>query len=159
MSKNPYIAILIQSLRKKEQVLESISIINQRQKTELEDPSLDPDDFDKTVEEKAKLIAELEKLDDGFDEVFQKVRDDLTNHKEEYRDEIKTMQDLIRSLTAKSATVQGQEARNKVLMEQKFTAIKGQVRKVRSSQKVVNQYYQNMMKANLVDPQFTDSKK
>ena len=159
MSKNPYIAILIQSLRKKEQVLESISIINQRQKTELEDPSLDPDDFDKTVEEKAKLIAELEKLDDGFDEVFQKVRDDLTNHKEEYRDEIKTMQELIRSLTAKSATVQGQEARNKVLMEQKFTAIKGQVRKVRSSQKVVNQYYQNMMKANLVDPQFTDSKK
>lgn len=140
-------------------MLESISIINQRQKTELEDPSLDPDDFDKTVEEKAKLIAELEKLDDGFDEVFQKVRDDLTNHKEEYRDEIKTMQDLIRSLTAKSATVQGQEARNKVLMEQKFTAIKGQVRKVRSSQKVVNQYYQNMMKANLVDPQFTDSKK
>ena len=159
MSKNPYIAILIQSLRKKEQVLDSISIINQRQKTELEDPSLDPDDFDKTVEEKAKLIAELEKLDDGFDEVFQKVRDDLTNHKEEYRDEIKTMQDLIRSLTAKSATVQGQEARNKVLMEQKFTAIKGQVRKVRSSQKVVNQYYQNMMKVNLVDPQFTDSKK
>ena len=159
MSKNPYIAILIQSLRKKEQVLESISIINQRQKTELEDPSLDPDDFDKTVEEKAKLIAELEKLDDGFDEVFQKVRDDLTNHKEEYRDEIKTMQELIRSLTAKSATVQGQEARNKVLMEQKFTAIKGQVRKVRSSQKVVNQYYQNMMKVNLVDPQFTDSKK
>ncbi len=159
MSKNPYIAILIQSLRKKEQVLDSISIINQRQKTELEDPSLDPDDFDKTVEEKAKLIAELEKLDDGFDEVFQKVRDDLTNHKEEYRDEIKTMQELIRSLTAKSATVQGQEARNKVLMEQKFTAIKGQVRKVRSSQKVVNQYYQNMMKVNLVDPQFTDSKK
>ena len=159
MSKNPYIAILIQSLRKKEQVLDSISIINQRQKTELEDPSLDPDDFDKTVEEKAKLIAELEKLDDGFDEVFQKVRDDLTNHKEEYRDEIKTMQELIRSLTAKSATVQGQEARNKVLMEQKFTAIKDQVRKVRSSQKVVNQYYQNMMKVNLVDPQFTDSKK
>lgn len=159
MSKNPYIAILIQSLRKKEQVLDSISIINQRQKTELEDPSLDPDDFDKTVEEKAKLIAELEKLDDGFDEVFQKVRDDLTNHKEEYRDEIKTMQELIRSLTAKSATVQGQEARNKVLMEQKFTAIKGQVRKVRNSQKVVNQYYQNMMKVNLVDPQFTDSKK
>lgn len=159
MSKNPYIAILIQSLRKKEQVLDSISIINQRQKIELEDPSLDPDDFDKTVEEKAKLIAELEKLDDGFDEVFQKVRDDLTNHKEEYRDEIKTMQELIRSLTAKSATVQGQEARNKVLMEQKFTAIKGQVRKVRSSQKVVNQYYQNMMKVNLVDPQFTDSKK
>ena len=159
MSKNPYIAILIQSLRKKEQVLDSISIINQRQKTELEDPSLDPDDFDKTVEEKAKLIAELEKLDDGFDEVFQKVRDDLTNHKEEYRDEIKTMQELIRSLTAKSATVHGQEARNKVLMEQKFTAIKGQVRKVRSSQKVVNQYYQNMMKVNLVDPQFTDSKK
>lgn len=159
MDKNPYIPILIQSLKKKEQILDSISIINQRQKTELEDPALDPDDFDLTVEEKAKLLAELERLDEGFEEVYKNVREDLTNHRELYLEEIKTMQDQIRTLTAKSASIQSQEARNKTMMEQKFASVKKQVRQVRSSQKVVNQYYQNMMKANLVDPQFTDSKK
>ena len=42
---------------------------------------------------------------------------------------------------------------------QKFTEVKKQVREIRSSQKVVNQYYRNMMKTNYIDPQFLDNKK
>ena len=56
MADNQYITIMLQSLRKKEKVLNSIIQINKRQKEELENPSLDPDDFDKTVEEKSELI-------------------------------------------------------------------------------------------------------
>ena len=48
---------------------------------------------------------------------------------------------------------------NKALMQEKFAAVKRQVREVRQSQKVVNQYYRNMMKTNFIDPQFTDKKK
>ena len=69
------------------------------------------------------------------------------------------MQELIRQLTEKSAAIQVQEARNKRLMEQKFASVKKQVREVRTSQKIVNQYYKNMMKTNFIEPQFTDSKK
>ena len=54
MADNQYITIMIQSLQKKEKVLNSIIQINKRQKEELENPSLDPDDFDKTVEEKSE---------------------------------------------------------------------------------------------------------
>lgn len=159
MENNNYISIMIQSLRKKNQILDSIMGLNQRQKEELENPSLDPDDFDKTVAEKGKLIEELETLDAGFQELFERVRDELNANRETYRDQIALMQEYIRRLTEKSADIQVQEARNKDLMQQKFASVRKQVKEVRKSQKVVNQYYKNMMKSNFIDPQFTDKKK
>lgn len=159
MEKNPYIAVLVQSLKKKNEILDMIMLLNKRQKQELENPNLEPDEFDKTVEEKAKLVDELNKLDDGFKEVFEKSREDLEQHKTQYAGEIKEMQNYIRKLTEKSASIQAQESRNKDLMTQKFSSIRKQAREVRTSQKVVNQYYKNMMKTNYIDPQFTDSKK
>ena len=51
-------------------------------------------------------------------------------------------------ITDKSLRIQQQELQNKKLMEQKFASVRKQVREVRQSQKVVNQYYKSMMKAN-----------
>lgn len=159
MADNQYITIMLQSLQKKEKVLNSIIQINKRQKEELENLSLDPDDFDKTVEEKSKLIEQLELLDNGFEKLYEKVREELQANKELYKDEILQMQGSIRALTEKSMEIQAQEARNKQLMEQKFTSVKKQVKEIRSSQKVVNQYYKNMMKKGYVEPHFLDNKK
>lgn len=157
--KNNYIEVLIQSLKKKNQVLDSIIHANHSQKEALEDPNLDPDDFDVTVEEKAALMDQLNQLDDGFEQIYARVREELQENRENYKEEIHQMQELIRQLTDKSTAIQAQELRNKDLMSQKFASIKKQVREIRSSQKVVNQYYRNMMKTNYIDPQFTDSKK
>lgn len=68
------------------------------------------------------------------------------------------MQGCIRTLTDRSMEIQAQEARNKQLMEQKFASVKKQVKEIRSSQKVVNQYYKNMMKKGYVEPHFLDNK-
>ena len=57
MEKNPYLSIMIQSLKKKSAVLDAVIELNIRQKEELENPGLDPDDFDACVEEKAKQIC------------------------------------------------------------------------------------------------------
>ncbi len=154
-----YISIMIQSLKRKNSILNTIESLNLRQKEELENPALDPEDFDKTVKEKADCIEKLDKLDDGFQELFDRVKEELDADRALYREEIKQMQELIRQLTEKSAAIQVQEARNKRLMEQKFASVKKQVREVRTSQKIVNQYYKNMMKTNFIEPQFTDSKK
>lgn len=159
MADNQYINIMLQSLQKKLKVLDNIIQINKRQKEELENPSLDPDDFDKTVEEKSELIEQLELLDNGFEKLYEKVREELQTNKEEYKDEIFQMQNDIRLLTEKSMEIQTQEARNKQLMEQKFANVKKQVKEIRSSQKVVNQYYKNMMKKGYAEPQFLDNKK
>lgn len=159
MEKNQYILMMIQSLKKKNQILDAIIQINRHQREELEDPTLDPDDFDRTFEKKAEQIEALETLDVGFQELFERIKEELEQNREAYREEIKQMQDLICKLTEKSADIQAQEVRNKNLMEQKFDAVRGQVKEVRKSQKVVNQYYKNMMKANYIEPQFTDKKK
>ncbi|MCI5873730.1 MAG: flagellar export chaperone FlgN [Clostridiales bacterium] len=159
MENSKYLPIMIQSLKKKEQILDQIIQINQQQREELENPALDPDDFDKTFAKKAELIESLETLDNGFQELFERVRNELEGNKETYREEIHQMQDYIRRLTEKSADIQTQEARNKDLMQQKFATVRKQVKEVRKSQKVVNQYYKSMMKGSYMEPQFTDKKK
>ena len=154
-----YLLIMIQSLKKKIEVLECIIDANERQKIGLEDPSLDPDDFDKIVEEKAKYIEHLDLLDQGFDKLFERVKEEVNNNREFYKNEIKEMQALITFVTEKSNKIQVQEARNKELMTQKFAKVHKQARDVRASQQAVNQYYQNMKKINYIDPQFMDNKK
>ena len=157
--KNTYISILIQSLEKKLHILDEIIAKNRVQRDGLEDPNLDPDDVDKTVRDKAALIEQLEGLDAGFEEVFERVKKELEANREAYREEIRKMQELIRKITDKSMLIRRQEAENKRLMEQKFAAVRKQVKEVRQSQKVVNQYYKNMMKSGYVEPQFLDNKK
>lgn len=159
MTSMNYIMILLQDLKKKNLVLDRIINANQRQKESLEDPNLAPEDFDKLVEEKAQLIEELERLDSGFEQIYARVKEELQGNKDAYKDEIRQMQKLIRELTDKSATIQTGELRNKELMQKKFSEVKKQVREIRASQKVVNQYYRNMMKSNYIDPQFMDNKK
>jgi regulator of sigma D len=156
---NDYIPIMIQSLKKKKMVLATIASLNLRQRDELDDPNLDPEDFDKTVQEKAKCIDELDALDEGFQNLYDRVKEELNRNREAHKEEIAQMQALIREITEKSASIQVQETRNKAMMEQKFATVRKQVREVRTSQKIVNQYYKNMMKTNFVEPQFTDNKK
>ena len=52
MNIDSYIDILLRDLKKKNQVLDAIIFANQEQKELLEDPNLDPDDFDAIVEKK-----------------------------------------------------------------------------------------------------------
>ena len=154
-----YLLIMIQSLNKKIQVLDCIIDADERQKAALENPGLDPDDFDKIVEEKAKYIEHLDLLDQGFDKLFTRVKEALNDNREAYKNEIREMQTLITTITEKSNKIQVQEARNKDLMTQKFSKIRKQARDVRASQQAVNQYYKNMKKINYIDPQFMDNKK
>lgn len=154
-----YIHILVESLEKKIRILDGIISANQEQREGLEDPNLDPDDFDKTVEKKAEYIAQLDQLDKGFEELFARVREELNTNRSKYKTEIETMQGLIRRVTDKSLMIERQEAQNKELMEKKFTAVRSQAREVRKSQKIVNQYYKSMMKSSMLDPQFMDNKK
>ena len=154
-----YIDIMIQSLEKKAAILDQLIELNKQQKLYLQDPNLSPDDFEKNMDRKAALIDGLVQLDDGFEELFGRVRDALYANRDAYAFQIKRMQDLIREITEKSNTVQTQEARNKEQVQHKFADIRKQVKGVRNSQKVVRQYYQNMVKQGGTEPRFLDNKK
>ena len=159
MSNNSYIEILKQSLTKKIELLNTISALNVEQKHMLEDSGLDPDTLDENLQRKAELVEELSKLDDGFEQVYERVKAELDVNRERYSMDIQNMQRMIATIMEKSNQVQLEEQRNKTLMEHKFGTIKKQIREVKQSSQAVSSYYQNMAKVNLVDPQFMDDKK
>lgn len=154
-----YIEILIQSLKKKLDILKKIQEMNQEQKLLLSDENLTPEEFEKNVQKKGEFVEKLEMLDQGFDDVYQRVRVELSENKQAYATQIAALQGLIREITARSSDIQAQEKRNYELAVQKFDNVRKQIREVKASHKAVNQYYHNMMKINLVDPQFMDKKK
>ena len=153
-----YIDIMLQSLKKKEEVLKAIIDENLKQREILEDVNGSAEDFDATVEAKASLIEQLEQLDSGFQKLFDRIKEELEENKEAYAGQIREIKQYIRSVTDKSIEIQTQEARNKDLMTSKFASVKKQVKTMRKSSAAASEYYKTMAKLNYVDPQFLDGK-
>lgn len=154
-----YVDIMLQSLRKKIQILDKIIEQNIIQKEKLEDDRATADEFDETVEKKAVFIEQLEQLDSGFEKLYDRVKDELRINRPMYIQQIKSMQEYIRIITDKSMQIQAQEARNRELMTQKFAMVRQKAKNLRTNNKAASKYYKNMMQLNYVAPQFLDNKK
>ena len=156
---NDYISIMVQSLQKKLEVLNGIieKIVEQRQILEQEE--LDTDAFEQNIKLKSDLVDQIEFLDDGFEELYGRVKSLIETEKQEHKEEIQLMKQLITGITEKSVTIQSQEARNRKLVEQRFSQERKKVRSMRNTSTVANQYYKNMSRLNVVDAQFMDKKK
>lgn len=159
MQDKEYIAVLSQSLEKKIRILDLIIEKNKEQRTIFTDETIPPERLEENLKEKGELIDQLNQLDDGFEQVYNRVRDILEKERETYRDEIKKMQESIREITDKSTTIQAQEQRNHELAVKKFSSVKKEIRKARTTTKAASQYYKSMTKTNVVDSQFLDKKK
>ena len=154
-----YVQIMIESLEKKKAVLSQIVDLNRQQNILLQDLNLQPEEFEKNMDYKANLVEQISLLDSGFEKLYEKVRTELQNNRADYQDEIAKMQSLIRDISAQTNMIQTQEQRSKQQVEQKFADVRKQVRGVRSSQKVVQQYYQNMLHQKNADSTVIDNKK
>lgn len=159
MTEKSYIQMLEESLDKKCDILRQLQLLCYEQADILQDDKAEADAFQENVKEKAVLIQRLEKLDQGFEQMFARVERELESNKEEYKDSILHMQESIREITERSANLQMLERQNKELAQKKFASVRTQARELRQNGKVVSSYYQNMMKAGTVEPQFMDSKK
>lgn len=159
MQEREYLELLIQSLKKKLLLLNQIIVLNQQQKEMLMDENLDPDTLDVNVREKDELISQVTQLDDGFDEVYAHIADLMKKNHSDYEEELDRMRELIRQIMAKDASIRTDEQRNYELAQKKFARVKKQIREVKTSQKMVNRYYQNMMQQRQTDIQYMDNKK
>lgn len=139
-----YVSILVKSLEDKLGVLERILEANKQQKILLSDANALPEDLEQNMGYKAQLVKELERLDEGFEVTFAHVREALNKNRQQYAEEIAHMQELIKGITEMTTLIQTQEIRNRESAKHKFQQVRDQVKGVRNSQKVVNQYYENM---------------
>lgn len=154
-----YLSIMLQSLGKKEEVLDEIIRLDDLQKETLTDPSRRAEEFDKTVEDKSACIEQLEQLDSGFEKLYAQVEKELAENSGAHAEEIRQIQEKIRNITDKSVRIQAQEARNKDLMMRKFDAVKKQAKDVRLNSKAITGYYQTMKGPVSLEPHYLDGKK
>lgn len=158
MEKNKYVIILIESLQKKIKVLDAIIEKNKEQKEIIKVEMMDADQFEMNIQEKAKLIDELNLLDEGFESIYNRVKVELTERKDLYQKEIKTLQGLIGEITAKVMEIQAQEERNKSTIIQQFGKMRTKIKKSKASKNAALNYYNSMNKLTISDPQFLDRK-
>ena len=102
-------------------------------------------------------IDELEKLDEGFQSVFDRIKEELSDNKQMYSDEIETMKTLIKAVTELGAKIEVQEARNKVKVEAMFRRERQEHKEAKRSASMAKSYYQNMSRVS-DEPQFMDTK-
>lgn len=154
-----YLTLLEESLRRKLQVMEEIQKYNMRQQEIFQSGEVDIDKFDEYVAEKGVLIDKLTALDSGFEKLYANVAEELKGNREQYAEQIRTLQGLVAEVTDTSVTIQAQEARNKKLIDDFFRKGREGIRMNRKTSKAAIDYYKNMNKSSVVMPVFMDDKK
>lgn len=155
---NKYMDMLVECLEKKNQILDSLTVINKKQTELIQNEDFSLAEFDKCVDEKGILIDNILKLDSGFEGLYNKVGKDVAANPSAYKSQLSKMQKLITEITEKSVSIQAEEERNKTLIEGRFSREKNRIKSGRSQSRVAMDYYNNMNKLNHVDSQFWDKK-
>ncbi len=159
MSDKAYIQMLIESQEKKISLLEEALELDEKQLELIRSENPDLDEIESSLDRKGRIVEELDKLDDGFESVYAKVRDELIENKEAHKDEIKRLQELISKITELLVKIQAEELRGNDEVERFLKSRKSRLKGNKSSVKAANTYALNMRKVNKIDSFFVDKKK
>ena len=157
--KSTYLALLIASLEKKSKVLDQLLILTETQEKYIDKGDIDTDEFDQLFDKKEKQIQELLKLDKGFEQIFEYVKDEITQNKEKYINETKKLQELITQVTDKNITLQALEQRNRMKLDTLMRTKRSNIKNFKLSSKTAASYYKNMANQHQGQAYFFDIKK
>lgn len=159
MDNNTYVYILIDTLLKKNSLLDNLIQTTLFQKECITEETPDMDQFEQTLSEKEMLIDQLNQLDDGFEAIYDHVKDEISNNKLKHKDDILKLQELIRQVTEKSTKLQTLELQNKGIIEFYFSNKKKEIKNFKRSSQTASNYYKNMSNQNQGESYFLDKKK
>ena len=154
-----YVTMMADSLKRKERVLKSLCKLTEEQEALLREDELDQARFQRTMDEKAEGIAELNQLDEGFDLLFRTVKSELQADREAYRAEIQEMQKYIASVSDLSVKIQALERQNSERMKIYLANQKKVIRDFRVNNKTATSYYKNMTNTNAAQSYFFNQTK
>ncbi len=153
-----YVIILEDSLRKKIAVLDEILALCEEQKNMLSD-DMELTALDPIIAKKETLISEIEKLDEGFETLYERVEKELKENKEMYADRIREMQKMIREITEKSNMIRAAEDRYRELISGYFGKRRNEVKEGRVNSRAAMNYYKVQSNSAFGESRFMDSKK
>ncbi|MCR5716572.1 MAG: hypothetical protein K6G23_06990 [Lachnospiraceae bacterium] len=155
---NTHITILAESLEKKSAVLQEIIQLNETMDQKVKEETFDFEAFDRDMEQKGTLIARLDQLDEGFESVYEKVRDELIGNSDAHREEIARIQESIRRITDQEVRIRAQETRLKQAVKSKQQMRSAELMQNRNRLKASQDYYRMMNKLNINGSPFMDKK-
>jgi len=159
VEKRSYISILKDTLEKKVSILKDLLEVTLLQEKCISEDAYDSDEFEQAYSVKETLINQLNKLDEGFELIYEHVKEELSVNQIQYKEEILHLQGLIRQITEKSTEIQAIEMRNKSKMEAFFSQRKKQIKGYKVNSKRAASYYKNMADQHHGESYFYDKKK
>ena len=153
-----YLVIMVESLSKKINILEQLIEHTKEQEILLQEEEWDMERFQQLLDKKGELIDVLNTMDQGFEQVYERIEEELNGKKEKYNMEILLMQQRIREITDLSVKLQELEKKNKTKIEVQFSKKRNEIKNFRQSKDSVNKYYRAMSKTQIVDSAFLDKK-
>ena len=154
-----YLNSLMEGLKAKENMLDELTALTEKQQAIVSEDKIDWDAFDAIVDEKSDIIEKLNQNDEGFTAVFDRIKDDLKSQMGKYSSYIDQIKSGIANVTNKSTSLMALEQRTKTKVENAFKRQKKEYNNSKTSSRVATNYYNAMNKMNFVDPQLMDSKK
>lgn len=145
MEEKTYINILIDTIRKKELVLDNLIRLTLEQEDIIACEEPDMDRLEQIFAEKEEQINQLNILDDGFEKIYEYVKDTIQEDRNRYMDQITSMQELIRQITEKSAALSAAEIRNKTRFMNFFASRKKKIKDFKVSRQTASNYYKNFI--------------
>jgi len=155
-----YVVILRDSVVNKIHILENLIRLTEKQGEIIKNNNPDIEEFDEVLEEKGHQIDMLNMLDDGFINVYEKVREELQRSPGTYREQLVEIQDLISNAVELGAKLEALEHSNKSGIEAFISKKKAEVRSFKSRRDTTASYSKNMANSHLAGTSyFMDSKK
>lgn len=154
-----YVNVLEDSLSKKTSLLNSILELTKEQETLLKAESFDEEAFRAVLEKKQVYIDKLEELDNGFESIFERVKEELKDKKEQYKSNILRLQKQIAVITELGVDIEALERRNKSALERVLSQEKNKIKGNRLGNQGAVSYYNQMVNMYGNQSSFMDKKK
>ncbi len=159
ISKQAYIRLLIDTLNKKLSVLNNLTEITKGQEMLMDETSFDDNRFNGTITMKEEQLVILANLDHGFEQLYERARDELMNNKFRYMQEIAILKELITSITDMSVKLKAMEMRNKSKLEVLLAKKRNDLKDSMISSRTAAKYYKSMTQQMEEQSYFYDKKK
>lgn len=143
----------------KDELLTEIYRETREQEAILDTEPFSEEAFEGTLQRKGECIEKISRYDQGFEQIFARIKEIVIEKKELYRACIERMQKLIREVTEKAMRIQSLEQKNKVKLEIYFNSRKQQIKNFNVSSRTVSNYYKSMSAGGKAEPYFMDKKR
>ena len=154
-----YIRMMLDVLNKKEIHLKKLLEFTEEQEKLLKEENFDETEFTRLIEKKDGMIRKIEEFDSGFQSIYNRVAEEMKEHKGAYKEQILEMQRLITGITDLGVKLSALEEKNKTVLEPKLREKRLGIRQFKVSKQTADKYYKNMIGMQTGASYFMDQKK